>query len=125
MLNIGGGEIALILIVALLLLGPTRLPELARGLGKFLRELRRQTDDVRTLVEREFYKMEQDIQPLAPAKAISPNTANMAVPRPTVAPSNGTPAAAPAAPAAAGSTPDAGATPPATGPVDPSPQKAG
>ena len=72
MLNIGGGEIALILIVALLLLGPKRMPELARGLGKFLREFRRQTDDVRTLVEREFYSMDEDVQPRAAAGGVPP-----------------------------------------------------
>jgi sec-independent protein translocase protein TatB len=61
MFNLGAGEIAVILIVALLLLGPERLPELARGIGKFMREFRRQTDDVRGLVEREFYKMDQEV----------------------------------------------------------------
>ena len=44
MFNIGSGELALILVVALLVLGPKRLPELARGLGKFMREFRRQTE---------------------------------------------------------------------------------
>jgi len=67
MFNISGVELAIILLVALLLLGPQRLPEVARGLGKFLREFRRQTDDVRTMVEREFYQMDQDIQ-----KAVEP-----------------------------------------------------
>jgi sec-independent protein translocase protein TatB len=61
MFNLGAGEIALILVAALLLLGPDRLPELARGIGKFMREFRRQTDDVRGLVEREFYKMDQEV----------------------------------------------------------------
>lgn len=71
MFNIGGGEIALILIVALLLLGPQKLPELARGIGKFMREFRRQTDEVRTLVEREFYSMDQELQrEEAPPKAV-------------------------------------------------------
>ena len=60
MFNIGSGEIALIAVVALLLLGPSRLPELARGIGKFMREFRRQTDEVRGVVEREFYKMDSD-----------------------------------------------------------------
>jgi sec-independent protein translocase protein TatB len=64
MLNIGAGEMMLILVVALLILGPTRLPELARGIGKFMREFRRQTDDVRNMVEREFYKMDEDLQKL-------------------------------------------------------------
>jgi sec-independent protein translocase protein TatB len=62
MLNIGAGEMVLILVVALLVLGPTRLPELARGIGKFVREFRRQTDDVRSMVEREFYKMDDDLR---------------------------------------------------------------
>ncbi|MFZ5471685.1 MAG: Sec-independent protein translocase subunit TatA/TatB [Myxococcota bacterium] len=62
MLNIGAGEIVLILAVALLILGPKRLPELARGIGKFLREFRRQTDEVRSVVEREFYRMDQEIE---------------------------------------------------------------
>jgi sec-independent protein translocase protein TatB len=61
MFNIGSGEIALIAVVALLILGPKRLPELARGIGKFMREFRRQTDEVRGVVEREFYKMDQDV----------------------------------------------------------------
>jgi sec-independent protein translocase protein TatB len=67
MLNIGAGEIALIAVVALLILGPTRLPELTRGIGKVLRDLRRQTDDVRTTLESEFYRMDRDLRtPRAP-----------------------------------------------------------
>lgn len=62
MFNIGSGEIALIAVVALLILGPSRLPELARGIGKFMREFRRQTDEVRGVVEREFYKMDSELQ---------------------------------------------------------------
>lgn len=61
MFNLGSGEIALIAVAALLILGPSRLPELARGIGKFMREFRRQTDEVRGVVEREFYKMDADI----------------------------------------------------------------
>ena len=61
MLNLGAGEVILILVVALLVLGPKRLPELARGIGKFMREIRRQTDEVRSVVEREFYRMDQDL----------------------------------------------------------------
>ena len=84
MFNLGAGEIAVIMIVALLLLGPDKLPELARGIGKFVREFRRQTDDVRGMVEREFYKMDQEvfaedqtkrIEPPAPAELASPPVA--------------------------------------------------
>lgn len=72
MLNIGAGEIGLILVLALLILGPKRLPEMARGIGKFVREFRRQTDEVRTVVEREFYRMDQQIQ-IDGGKEASPN----------------------------------------------------
>jgi len=68
MFNIGAGELAVILVVALLVLGPKRLPELARGLGKVLREFRRQTDEVRSVVEREFYRMDQDDAAKAPPR---------------------------------------------------------
>jgi sec-independent protein translocase protein TatB len=72
MFNLGAGEIAVILVVALLLLGPDKLPELARGIGKFMREFRRQTDDVRGLVEREFYKMDQEVFAEESVKRIEP-----------------------------------------------------
>ncbi|GHG65239.1 twin-arginine translocase TatA/TatE family subunit [Comamonas sp. JC664] len=70
MFNIGAGEMVFILVAALLILGPQRLPELARGIGKFLREFRRQTDEVRNVVEREFYAMDQEIgePPTAPIR---------------------------------------------------------
>lgn len=46
MLNIGPQELLLILVVALLVVGPRRLPELARSLGKGIRELRKAQDEV-------------------------------------------------------------------------------
>jgi sec-independent protein translocase protein TatB len=67
-LNIGAGEIAVILVLALLILGPKRLPEMARGIGKFLREFRRQTDEVRTTLETEFYRMDRELMREEPRK---------------------------------------------------------
>ncbi len=86
MFNLGAGEIAVIMIVALLLLGPDKLPELARGIGKLVREFRRQTDDVRGLVEREFYKMDQEVfaEEQAQAKRIEPPAPAEPVAAPTV-----------------------------------------
>src|SRR5579859_8157631 len=75
MLNIGTGELIVIAVVALLVLGPKRLPELARGIGKFMREFRRQTDEVRGVVEREFYKMDQEVNAPPPAPPIVPQPA--------------------------------------------------
>jgi Tat protein translocase TatB subunit len=50
MLNIGPPELIVILVIALVVVGPQRLPELARTLGRGLRELRKVQDDVRDMV---------------------------------------------------------------------------
>jgi len=55
MFGLSFGEIVIIAIVALLLLGPDRLPEAAKTLGKGLREIRRATDDLKDQVEQEIY----------------------------------------------------------------------
>jgi TatA/E family protein of Tat protein translocase len=44
--GIGPSELIIILVIALLVLGPKRLPELAAGLGKGLAEFRRATADI-------------------------------------------------------------------------------
>jgi TatA/E family protein of Tat protein translocase len=51
MLNISPQELLLILLVALLVVGPRRLPELARSLGKGIRELRKAQDEVRKTIQ--------------------------------------------------------------------------
>jgi sec-independent protein translocase protein TatA len=45
--DVGIQEIILILIIALIVVGPKKLPEMARSLGKGLREFRRATSEVR------------------------------------------------------------------------------
>src|SRR2546421_5235198 len=45
MLNVGWGEVLVILLIALLVVGPKKLPELSRSLGKGLREFRRITGE--------------------------------------------------------------------------------
>jgi len=50
MLNIGPQELILILIVALVVVGPQRLPELGRTIGKARREFRKIQDDVKGMV---------------------------------------------------------------------------
>jgi sec-independent protein translocase protein TatB len=59
MFGLSFGEIVIIAVLALLLLGPERLPEAAKTLGKGLRDLRRATDDIKDQVEREIYTDER------------------------------------------------------------------
>ncbi|MCF6192060.1 MAG: twin-arginine translocase TatA/TatE family subunit [Candidatus Hydrothermae bacterium] len=47
-MNLGMPEVLLIFFLALLLFGPKKLPELARGLGKALREFRKTVNEVET-----------------------------------------------------------------------------
>lgn len=49
--NLQGWELLLIFFVILLLFGGKRLPELARGLGKSIREFRRATTEVEETVK--------------------------------------------------------------------------
>jgi len=46
-LFISGQEIVIILLVVLLLFGANKIPEIAKGLGKGMREFRRATDDIK------------------------------------------------------------------------------
>ncbi len=62
MFGIGMTELLVILVIALLVIGPTRLPEMARSLGRGLAEFRRASTDIR----REFLDVSEQarIDPL-------------------------------------------------------------
>jgi TatA/E family protein of Tat protein translocase len=51
--SLGFTEIAFILVLALLLFGPKRLPEIGRTIGKGLGEFRRASNDLRRTLENE------------------------------------------------------------------------
>ena len=46
MFGLGAGELLIIFVFALLFIGPKKLPELAKGLGKSLREFQKAKDEL-------------------------------------------------------------------------------
>ncbi len=52
--SIGGTELLIIVIIALVVFGPKRLPELGRTIGKGLREFRRASNDLKRSLEEEI-----------------------------------------------------------------------
>jgi sec-independent protein translocase protein TatA len=58
LLFISGQEIFIIMAVALVLFGAKKIPDIAKGLGKGMKEFRKATDDIK----REFNESTQDMQ---------------------------------------------------------------
>ena len=102
--SLGLPEILFILVLALLLFGPKRLPEIGRTIGKGLGEFRRATNDLRRSIETEIAI---DDPPIRRPTAVPPTAAAA----PAAAPSRATEAAAP--PAVEGPAEDAKADTPA------------
>jgi len=69
MFGLGWTEMAIILGIALIVLGPTKLPELARSLGKGIREFRKATEDFKSTIEDEVHKPEPKQPKLQSPKA--------------------------------------------------------
>jgi len=59
MFGIGTGEILVILLVALLVLGPKEIPKIARTLGRTMKDIQRFKDDLRKSVDLEFDEYEK------------------------------------------------------------------
>lgn len=62
MFDINGGEWFIILLVALVVVGPRRLPELAKKAGTWLRSVRAMATDFRVGLEREIAELEEPLQ---------------------------------------------------------------
>ncbi len=105
MFGIGTGELLLLLVIALLVLGPERMPKLARDIGKTVGDLRRTSDELR----QEFMNADRALDVVARrgerAAAIAEANTDEAAPGAPVAP------VAPVAPGAPVDEADATAAP--------------
>ena len=90
--SIGPAEILVVLVVALVVLGPTRLPEAARSMGKALAELRRVSSGVQAEVRDAFSE-----PPTYPKPPPAPTDADAGL-VPGTRPASGGEPGAPAAP---------------------------
>ena len=68
MLDIGIQELLVVMVLALLIFGPDKLPDLGRRLGRAMREFRRASDEFRSTVEQNLQiNADQDISPPTPS----------------------------------------------------------
>src|ERR1043166_7706281 len=73
MLNVGMQEMVIIFLVALVLFGPKKLPELGRTIGKALTEFRRASSDLKASFEREMQTLERESHSLKQATETTAN----------------------------------------------------
>ena len=74
--GIGGGELLVILVIALIVFGPGRLTEVASSLGKALREFRKMSQDLTVELQKELEvtkelqaELQKELQPLPSEEA--------------------------------------------------------
>jgi TatA/E family protein of Tat protein translocase len=118
--NIGMQELIIIFVIALIIFGPRRLPDLGRSLGKSIAEFKRASNELRNTLEEEIrvddQRQARAATPAAPAPApLAASTVPATAPAPAPAVTATVPAqaagpaeAAPATaePMASASTPD-------------------
>ena len=66
MFNFGGGEMFIILLIVLILFGPSQLPKMARGFGQAIREFRKAQREITDEIQR-------DEPPSTPSAPSAPN----------------------------------------------------
>jgi TatA/E family protein of Tat protein translocase len=60
--NVGGSELFLILLIVLVFFGPSKLPELAKGMGKAISEFKKASRDIEDELRKEVTKVDETIK---------------------------------------------------------------
>jgi sec-independent protein translocase protein TatB len=94
-LNVGPQELLIILLIALIVVGPQKLPELSRQIGKGLREFKRVQDEVKDMVKFDLLSEPEPPPPTPRAESAAAAGGPAAPPTPSV---HRTPRPAPVAP---------------------------
>jgi sec-independent protein translocase protein TatA len=71
--SIGMPELIIILVIALIIFGPRKLPELGRSLGKSIGEFKRASNELRSTLEEEIRVEEQRERTTTAAAATPPS----------------------------------------------------
>ena len=53
MFGLGSGELIVVLILAVIFIGPERLPGVAHAIGKFVRQIQRSVEDIKEDIKKE------------------------------------------------------------------------
>ena len=85
--TLGGPEVILILVVALIVFGPRRLPEIGKSMGKMLAEFRKASNDFKRTIEDELEaEKSRESQPTpTPAPETTPPVSDVGATEPTTA----------------------------------------
>jgi sec-independent protein translocase protein TatB len=62
-MNLGFGEMAFIFMIALIIFGPKKLPEIGRQIGKALNEFKRASNEFKAQIEAEISQLESKPEP--------------------------------------------------------------
>ena len=60
-LNLGGGEIFIVVLLALLFFGADKIPQMARAFGKGMREMKNATAEIQKEIEKGSVEMQRDL----------------------------------------------------------------
>jgi sec-independent protein translocase protein TatA len=83
--SIGMPELIIIFVIALIIFGPRKLPELGRSLGKSLAEFKKASNELKSTLEEEI-RLEEQRSTLEASKAASAAQATAATAAPAVTP---------------------------------------